>query len=107
MVQIVLGVALGLALLAGFVGYLPATMRDSVPPRTQPDQRHDAGPRPRAARLADPLPEGGRGGGPGAAGIIVQFPLYAGVMGMMAASGLLAMFADVANRLSTPTTLPL
>ena len=43
----------------------------------------------------------------GAAGILVQFPLYAGVMGMMAASGLLAMFADVANRFSTPETLPL
>ncbi|MBQ72795.1 MAG: hypothetical protein CMJ67_07800 [Planctomycetaceae bacterium] len=43
----------------------------------------------------------------GAAGILVQFPLYAGVMGIMAASGLLAMFADVANQLSTPQTLPL
>ncbi|MCP4833693.1 MAG: short-chain fatty acid transporter [Phycisphaera sp.] len=43
----------------------------------------------------------------GAAGILVQFPLYAGVMGMMAASGLLAMFADAANELSTPQTLPL
>ena len=43
----------------------------------------------------------------GAAGIIVQFPLYAGVMGMMAASGLLALFADVANDWSTQTTLPL
>lgn len=43
----------------------------------------------------------------GAAGILLQFPLYAGVMGMMAASGLLAMFADAANQLSTPETLPL
>ena len=34
----------------------------------------------------------------GAAGILVQFPLYAGVMGMMAASGLLAMFAGLANK---------
>ena len=37
----------------------------------------------------------------------MQFPLYAGVMAMMAASGLLAMFADAANAASTPTTLPL
>ncbi len=43
----------------------------------------------------------------GAAGIIVQFPLYAGVMGMMAASGMLAMFAATANDWSSPTTLPL
>ena len=43
----------------------------------------------------------------GAAGIILQFPLYAGVMGMMAASGLLAMVAGLANDLSTPGTLPL
>lgn len=43
----------------------------------------------------------------GCAGIIVQFPLYAGVMGMMAASGMLAMFAATANSISTPETLPL
>ena len=43
----------------------------------------------------------------GCAGIIVQFPLYAGVMAMMSASGLLAMFADAANAASTPGTLPL
>ena len=43
----------------------------------------------------------------GCAGIIVQFPLYAGVMGIMAASGMLAMFAEVASNNSTPTTLPL
>jgi len=43
----------------------------------------------------------------GCAGIIVQFPLYAGVMAMMSASGLLAMFADAANAMSTPGTLPL
>jgi short-chain fatty acids transporter len=43
----------------------------------------------------------------GCAGIIVQFPLYAGVMAMMAASGMLAMFAATANSISTPETLPL
>ena len=43
----------------------------------------------------------------GCAGIILQFPLYAGVMGIMATSGMLAMFANVAAEHSTQTTLPL
>ena len=43
----------------------------------------------------------------GCAGIILQFPLYAGVMGIMAASGMLAMFASFATEYSTPETLPL
>ncbi|MCH2162687.1 MAG: TIGR00366 family protein, partial [Phycisphaerales bacterium] len=43
----------------------------------------------------------------GCAGIIVQFPLYAGVMGIMAVSGMLAMFAQFASEHSTPSTLPL
>ena len=43
----------------------------------------------------------------GCAGIIVQFPLYAGVMAMMATSGLLGLFAEAAITASTPTTLPL
>ncbi len=43
----------------------------------------------------------------GCAGIILQFPLYAGVMGIMAASGMLAMFAEVAAQSSSTTTLPL
>lgn len=43
----------------------------------------------------------------GCAGIILQFPLYAGVMGIVAASGLLAMAAGLAAAKSTETTLPL
>ena len=43
----------------------------------------------------------------GCAGIILQFPLYAGVMGIMAASGMLAMFAGFAAENSSATTLPL
>ena len=43
----------------------------------------------------------------GCAGIIVQFPLYAGVMGIMAASGMLAMAATYATDHSTPSSLPL
>ena len=43
----------------------------------------------------------------GCAGIILQFPLYAGVMGIMAASGMLAMFAETAAQSSSATTLPL
>jgi short-chain fatty acids transporter len=43
----------------------------------------------------------------GCAGIIIQFPLYAGIMGMMKASGLTALLADSIAAGSTPATLPL
>ncbi len=43
----------------------------------------------------------------GCAGIILQFPLYAGIMGMMKASGLTALLAERIAEDSSPTTLPL
>ena len=43
----------------------------------------------------------------GCAGIIVQFPLYAGIMIMMSVSGLAGMIATVAVDSSNQTTLPL
>ena len=43
----------------------------------------------------------------GCAGIIVQFPLYAGIMIMMSVSGLAGMIANVAVDYSNQTTLPL
>jgi short-chain fatty acids transporter len=43
----------------------------------------------------------------GCAGIILQFPLYAGIMGLMAASGLSAMMATAMAGSAGPTTLPL
>lgn len=43
----------------------------------------------------------------GCGGIIVQFPLYAGIMAMMQASGLVKLLADGFVSLSTPATLPL
>jgi short-chain fatty acids transporter len=43
----------------------------------------------------------------GCGGIVVQFPLYAGIMAMMQASGLVRMLADSFVAMSTPTTLPL
>lgn len=43
----------------------------------------------------------------GCAGIIIQFPLYAGIMAMMAVSGLMKMASDFAVHASTPETLPL
>ncbi|MEE2681316.1 MAG: TIGR00366 family protein [Planctomycetota bacterium] len=43
----------------------------------------------------------------GCAGIIVQFPLYAGIMVMMSVSGLAGMIANRAVEGSTETTLPL
>lgn len=43
----------------------------------------------------------------GCAGIIVQFPLYAGIMMMMSVSGLMMMASDFAVDISTPDTLPL
>ena len=43
----------------------------------------------------------------GASGIIVQFPFYAGIMGMMTASGLAAMMSEAFVSISTDLTFPL
>jgi short-chain fatty acids transporter len=43
----------------------------------------------------------------GCAGILLQFPLYGGIMGMMAASGLVGIVARWISGVSTPATLPL
>lgn len=43
----------------------------------------------------------------GCAGIILQFPLYAGIMGLMSVSGLTAQLAQQIGDNSTATTLPL
>jgi len=43
----------------------------------------------------------------GCAGIILQFPLYAGIMGLMAASGLTAMMAEGIAGSANETTLPI
>lgn len=43
----------------------------------------------------------------GASGIMLQFPLYAGIIGIMNASGLLVLFAQFFIDVSTPTTFPL
>ncbi len=43
----------------------------------------------------------------GASGIIVQFPLYAGIMGIMSSSGLIALFSDFFIGISNETTFPL
>jgi len=43
----------------------------------------------------------------GSAGIMIQFPLYAGIMGIMIESGLVEVFSDFFVRISTPTTYPL
>ncbi|MFP3947197.1 MAG: short-chain fatty acid transporter [Longimicrobiales bacterium] len=40
-------------------------------------------------------------------GIILQFPFYAGMMGMMTLSGLVGVFANAIISVSTPTTFPL
>ncbi len=42
----------------------------------------------------------------GCAGIILQFPLYAGIMGLMAGSGLTVQMARAIADTSSPTTLP-
>ncbi len=42
----------------------------------------------------------------GAAGIILQFPFYAGIMGMMTGSGLAAIISDWFVSISTDTTFP-
>lgn len=43
----------------------------------------------------------------GAGGIVVQFPFYAGIMGMMAGSGLVAIISGWFVAISTPETFPL
>ena len=43
----------------------------------------------------------------GASGIIIQFPFYAGIMGMMIGSGLAASLSTLFVTISSPTTLPL
>ena len=42
-----------------------------------------------------------------ASGIVVQFPFYAGIQGMIASSGLAALFSGWVTALATSTTLPL
>lgn len=51
----------------------------------------------------DAVTEGARG----CAGIIIQFPLYAGIMAMMDASGLVARLAEAFVRVGNDTTIPL
>lgn len=43
----------------------------------------------------------------GATGIIIQFPLYAGIMGIMKYSGMVLIFSDFFIQISTPTSFPL
>ncbi len=43
----------------------------------------------------------------GAGGIILQFPFYAGILGVLSASGLLQKISDGIVSISTPTTFPL
>jgi len=43
----------------------------------------------------------------GCAGILIQFPFYAGLAGMMAGSGLIKLFSDGFIAIATPATLPL
>ncbi|GJM18430.1 MAG: short-chain fatty acids transporter [Phycisphaeraceae bacterium] len=45
-------------------------------------------------------------GARGCAGVILQFPLYAGIMGILAASGLIALFSNTLARLGGESTLP-
>ncbi|MAB73089.1 MAG: hypothetical protein CMJ54_11350 [Planctomycetaceae bacterium] len=106
-IEVVLGVALGVALLAGFIAYLGAS--DGGIGRLGLNQINAAmlglglilhGAPTRYLRAVEDAAKG-------CAGIIVQFPLYAGVMAMMATSGLLGLFAEAAITASTPTTLPL
>jgi short-chain fatty acids transporter len=106
-VEVVLGVSLGIALLAGFAVYLGSSTGGIG--RLGLNQINAAmlglglilhGAPTRYLRAVEDAARG-------CAGIIVQFPLYAGVMAMMAASGLLGLFAEAAITVSTPATLPL
>jgi short-chain fatty acids transporter len=47
-----------------------------------------------------------QGGARAAAGVIVQFPFYAGIMGVMVHSGLAQVVADAFTAVATPATLP-
>jgi short-chain fatty acids transporter len=40
-------------------------------------------------------------------GILIQFPFYFGILGIMKSSGLIVLFSDILIDLSTSTTLPL
>ncbi|MDA7501940.1 TIGR00366 family protein [Chitinophagales bacterium] len=42
----------------------------------------------------------------GSTGILIQFPLYAGIIGIMKGTGLLALFSDAFVSISTATTFP-
>ena len=106
-VEVVLGVSLGIALLAGFAVYLGSSTGGIG--RLGLNQINAAmlglglilhGAPTRYLRAVEDAARG-------CAGIIVQFPLYAGVMAMMAASGILGLFAEAAITVSAPATLPL
>lgn len=43
----------------------------------------------------------------GATGILIQFPLYAGIMGMMSGSGLITLFSKFIAEISSPVTYPI
>ena len=43
----------------------------------------------------------------GASGILIQFPLYFGIMGIMNSSGLVSVFSDFFVSISNPTTFPI
>ena len=43
----------------------------------------------------------------GASGIMIQFPLYAGILGILASSGLIALFSGIFVEISNETTFPL
>ena len=58
-----------------------------------------------AAAAGDPVRGGYLFAAAGCAGIMVQFPLYAGIMGIMVASGLVQMLTSGMLALATPETL--
>ena len=43
----------------------------------------------------------------GASGILIQFPLYFGIMGLMKSSGMVSMVSDFFVNVSNPTTFPI
>ncbi len=101
----ILGIGLGIALLAGFVLYAVDTGIERLGLNQVNAIMLGVGLILHASPTSylRAVEEAARG----CAGIILQFPLYAGVMGIMAASGMLAMFAEVAAQSSSTTTLPL
>jgi short-chain fatty acids transporter len=64
----------------------------------------DAG--PRDARHTGLVRRGHADGARAASGVIVQFPFYAGIMGLMVHSGLVRVVADAFTAVATPATLP-